>query len=200
MPEVSAAGKALAEAISRRGMTQKQVAAALGVSDRMVRQVLSGNKPGRNLEAAARQLAREGRVTEAPPRRAQRVRAKGGVTEPVAPKVDKTTTVEAGKRSQTTIHFPPRGIGRVAAAQAVLDDLDAHKAGRVTVVIHLRTGQAVTIGGRRGYVVRSMRRRMMDEGEDALAWLVDEADKIEAYAGVGVTQGAIVKVVLTYFP
>lgn len=75
---VSESGRLLAEAQSRFGLTQRQLANVLGVSDRAVRAVLKGDKPGANLLAAAGQLAREGRVSALPVRRAQRVRESGG--------------------------------------------------------------------------------------------------------------------------
>jgi hypothetical protein len=192
---------AIREAMSRFGLTQRQVGTLLGVSDRMVRQVLSGNKPGKNLQGAASQLAREGRVAAPPPRREQRVRAKGGGTEPVGPAVEARRSVEPGRRAQTVIEFPPRGLGRYAAGQAVLDDLDAHKgAQRVTVKVVTRSQpEGYTIGGRKGYVVRVMRRRIQDDGDDALDWLVDELHKIEHYGAGAVGQGDIIRVILTYF-
>jgi transcriptional regulator with XRE-family HTH domain len=201
MAELSSAA-AIREAVSRFGLTQKQVGTALGVSDRMVRLVLSGKKPGRNLEKAARQLAAEGRVTERPERRQQRVRVRGGGTEPVGPKVERSTTVEGRGRSQVTIEFPPRGLGRFAAGQAVLDELDAHRgAQRVTVrIVTKERPDGYTIGGRRGYVARTMRQRIEDDGDDALEWLVEEAQKIAGYDELDdLTEGNIIRVVLTFY-
>lgn len=189
-------------AMSRYGLTQRQVGTLLGVSDRMVRQVLSGNKPGRNLSGAAAQLAREGRVGEPPARREQRVRAKGGGTEPVAPRVEARRSVEPGRRAQTVIEVPPRGLGRSAAMQAILDDLDAHKgAQRVTVRVVTRYhAPGYTLGGRRGYVVRAMRRRIADDGDDPLDWIADEVNSLPNCTAAGsVSPGNIVRVTLTYF-
>jgi hypothetical protein len=196
------AAAAIRSAMTRYGMTQKQVGAFLGVSDRMVRQVLSGNKPGGNLRGAANQLASEGRVSKLPERRQQRVRGKGGVTEPVGPPVEARRSAEPGRRSQTVIDFPPRGLGRVAAAQAVLDDLDAHRgAQRVTVKVVTRYhAPGYTIGGRGGYVVRAMRRRIEDDGDDFLDWIADEVNSLPNCTAAGsVSAGNIIRVTLTYF-
>jgi hypothetical protein len=193
---------AIRDAMSRYGLTQKQVGTLLGVSDRMVRQVLSGNKPGKNLQGAASQLAREGRVAAPPARREQRVRAKGGGTEPVGPPVDVRRSVEPGARAQTVIDFPPRGLGRVAAGQAVLDDLDAHRgASRVTVRVVTRYhAPGYTLGGRKGYVVRTMRRRIQDDGDDALDWIADEVNSLPNCTAAGsVSTGNIIRITLTYF-
>lgn len=202
MADLSAAAAAIKAAIERFGLTQKQVGTALGVSDRMVRLVLKGDKPGRNLEKAARQLATEGKVTERPTRRQQRVRAPGGRTEPVGPAVDRTTQIEGRGRSQVTIEFPPRGLGRFAAGQAVLDELDAHRgAQRVTARICTREKpEGYTIGGRRGYVARAMRQRIEDDGDDVLAWLIEEAQKNANYEDEDdLQQGNIIRVILTFY-
>ena len=201
MAELSTAA-AIKAAVERYGLTQKQVGAALGVSDRMVRLVLKGDKPGLNLQKAARQLAAEGKVTERPTRRQQRIRVPGGRTEPVGPAVDRSTHFEGRGRSQVTIEFPPRGLGRFAAGQAVLDELDAHRgAQRVTVRIVTRGNpEGFTIGGRRGYVAKVMRQRIEDDGDDALEWFVDELEKIANYpAALLPKQGDIIRVILTFY-
>ena len=211
MAELSAAA-AIKAAIERFGLTQKQVGTALGVSDRMVRLVLKGEKPGRNLEKAARQLAAEGRVSERPKRRQQRIRVPGGRTEPVGPAVDRSTQFEGVGRSQVRVDFPPRGLGRDAAAQAVLDELDAHRgAQRVTGRIITRSNQAgYVLGGRRGYVARLVRQRIAADGDDVLDWLVEEAGNAgfaSSDAALGdfearardLTKGNIVRVILTFY-
>lgn len=187
------AARFIAEAIGSRGLTQKQVGAFLGVSDRMVRQVLSGAKPGANLAAAARQLAKEGRVTQAPVRREQRVRAEGGGTRKVLKPAEQRHTVESGGRSQSAVAVPKRGPGRTAARQAIRDSLGARRGGRkgvgqrVTFTITTTDGRTITLGGKGGYDPQVVVRRMDDEGGDPLDWIGDEIEAAGAYdlGGVG---------------
>lgn len=205
MADLSTAA-ALREAIEKYGLTQKQAGAALGVSDRMVRQVLSGSKPGANLRQAANQLASYGRITTPPARREQRVRAPGGETTKPLPPVEKTTTVETGRRAQTTISAPLRGLGREAARDAILTDLRARRGGargrggqRVTITVRTKSGRQYTLGGRGGYDPKAVARRMEDDG-DPLDWLADEANSLPNCTSAGaVAPGNIVGVTLTYF-
>lgn len=202
-------------AAEKYGLTQKQLGNMLGVSDRMVRAVLKGDKPGANLAPAARQLAREGRITTAPERREQRIRTSSGVTrEPVRSSAagtpggaeDVRYSVESGGRAQTAVRTPQRGLGRERARQRILDDLKAHRGGkrprggqRVRITVTTKKGDKIVLGAKGGYDPQLVARRMDDEG-DPFEWLADTADGIEAYAHVS-TGGpnAIVGVELTYF-
>lgn len=214
--EVSATGRALASAAKQYGLTQRELASMLGVSDRMVRQVLSGAKPGRNLEAAAKQLAGEGRITERPTRREQRVRTPSGVSrERVKPTAAGTpggaervrTSAETGGRRQTVVETPARGLGRERSRAAILSDLEARRGGqrdrggrRVTIRITTKAGNTYTLGGKGGYDPKQVARRMRGEG-DPFEWLADEAGALTNCTGSGgpPTAGNITAVQLTYF-
>jgi transcriptional regulator with XRE-family HTH domain len=190
----SDAARFIAEAITKHGLTQKQAGAFLGVSDRMVRQVLSGAKPGANLAAAARQLAKEGRVTTPPARREQRVRDVGGGTRKVLKPAEQRHTVEGGGRSQSAVAVPKRGVGRTAARQAIRDALGARRGGRkgiggqrVTFTITTTDGRTITLGSKGGYDPQAVVRRIDDEGGDPFDWIGDEIEAVGAYdlGGVG---------------
>jgi hypothetical protein len=192
----------IAEAMKSRGLTQKQVGSFLGVSDRMVRQVLSGAKPGANLTAGAKQLAKEGRVTSAPARREQRVRSEGGGTRKVIQPAEQRHTVESGGRSQSVVAVPKRGPGRIAARSAVRDALGARRGGRkgtggqrVTLTITTTDGRTITLGGKGGYDPKSVLRQMDDEGGDPLDWITDQVDSIGAYE---LTSGTIAAVSMSF--
>lgn len=177
------AARFIREAITTHGLTQKQAGAFLGVSDRMVRQVLSGAKPGVNLVGAARQLATEGRVTKAPERREQRVRAEGGETRKVLKPAEQRHTVEGGGRSQSAVAVPKRGPGRTAARQAIRDAVEARRGGsrgaggkRVTFTITTKDGRTVTLGKKGGYDPAAVARQVDDFGGDPLDWIADQTD------------------------
>lgn len=194
MPELkSEAARFIAEAIGKYGLTQKQAGAFLGVSDRMVRHVLSGAKPAANLAAAARQLAQEGRVTTAPVRREQRVRDVGGGTRKVLKPAEQRHAVEGGGRSQSAVAVPKRGVGRTAARQAIRDALGARRGGRkgvgqrVTFTITTTDGRTITLGSKGGYDPQAVVRRIDDDGGDPLDWIRDEIEAAGAYdlGGIG---------------
>lgn len=213
MAEVSATGAALKQAMSKYGLTQREAAAMLGVSDRMIRQITSGAKPGRNLEAAARQLAGEGRVTEQPARREQRVRTPSGVSrEKVRPSAAGTpggaervrSSVETGGRRQTVVETPARGLGRERARAAILRDLESRRGGRkdrggkrVTISVRDKDGKLYTLGRKGGYDPKTVARLMRDEGDDPFGWIADELDASGGYEVSGGAEG-IAAVVLTY--
>lgn len=190
------AARFIAEAIGKHGLTQKQAGAFLGVSDRMIRQVLTGAKPGANLAVAAKQLAKEGRVTSAPARREQRVRAAGGETRKALPPAEQRHTVEGGGRSQSAVAVPKRGPGRVAARDAIRDSLGARRGGRkakagkvggqrVTFTITTKDGQTITLGARGGYDPKAVLRQMDDEDGDPLDWIADQVDSMPTYGELG---------------
>lgn len=189
----SEAARYIAEAIGKHGLTQKQAGAFLGVSDRMVRQVLSGAKPGANLAGAAKQLAKEGRVTSSPERREQRVRAPGGGTRQALPPAKQRHTVEGGGRSQSAVAVPKRGPGRVAARDAIRDSLGARRGGRkgraggqrVTFTITTKDGQTITLGAKGGYDPKAVLRQMDDEDGDPLDWIADQVDSMPSYGDLG---------------
>lgn len=216
MASPSETGRALSAAARQYGLTQRELAAMLGVSDRMVRQVLSGAKPGRNLEAAAKQLAQEGRITERPTRREQKIRTPSGVSrERVKPTAAGTpggaervrSSVEGGGRRQTVVETPKRGLGRERAREAILTDLEARRGGRrdragrrVTIRVTTKAGNTYTLGGKGGYDPKQVARRMREEG-DPFDWLADEAGSLTNCTGSGgpPAAGNIVAVQLTYF-
>jgi hypothetical protein len=172
----------IAEAMKSHGLTQKQVGSFLGVSDRMVRHVLSGAKPGANLTAGAKQLAQEGRVTSAPARREQRVRSKGGGTRKVLQPAEQRHTVESGGRSQSAVAVPKRGPGKDSARDAITTALEARRGGekgtggqRVTFTMTTRDGKTITLGKRGGYDPKSVARQIEDDaGGDPLKWLSNQ--------------------------
>lgn len=179
------AARFIRDAISTHGLTQKQAGAFLGVSDRMVRQVLSGAKPGANLLGAAKQLATEGRVTQAPARREQRVRDVGGGTRKVVQPARQRHTVEGGGRSQSAVAVPKRGVGRTAARDAIRDSLGARRGGRkaiggqrVMFTITTTDGRSMTLGRKGGYDPKAVVQQIEDEGGDPLDWLADQATAI----------------------
>lgn len=210
------AAEAIRAAASKYGLTQRQLGSMLGVSDRMVRAVLRGDKPGGNLAGAARQLASEGRITSQPERREQRVRTSEGVTaEPVKSSAagtpggseDVRYSVESGGRSQTAVKTPSRGLGRERARSRILGDLKAHRGGklraerggqRVRVKVTTKGGKTYTLGAKGGYDPKALARRMEDEG-DPFEWLSDEVESIGAYGTVSVGASNISAVELTYF-
>ena len=185
------------------------LANVLGVSDRMVRAVLRGEKPGANLLGAARQLATSGRVTEAPARRSQRVRAPGGGTIPRAEASGEQVrhSFEAGNRAQTAVQAPSRGLGRERARHAILRDLETHKGGkrgregvqRVSFTLTLKDGSKITLGSKGGYDPRVAARRIKDDAADPFRWLYDEAAATGTYGETISGASDIVGVVMTYF-
>lgn len=185
----------------------------LGVSDRMIRQVISGAKPGENLREAAQQLAREGRVSARPERREQRVRTPSGVSrEKVVSSAAGTpggaervrSSVETGGRRQTVVETPARGLGRERARAAILADLEARRGGkkdrggkRVTIQVKTKAGNTYTLGAKGGYDPKKVARGMRDEGDDPFGWIADELDASGGYEISGGAEG-IAAVVLTY--
>jgi hypothetical protein len=196
---VSEAGRLLSAAAKASGLSNRQLGAMLGVSDRMVRAIRSGERPGRNVEAAARQLAREGRVSTPPTRRVQRVRAPGGATRAVEP-VSRRSAVESGGRAQSTVDVPRRGPGRYAAKGAVAEDLKAHRGQHVTITVESKAGNRWTLGGRGGYDVATVLRRIRAlAGDDPLDWIVDEAGALGQCGSGPLVASNIASVTLTYF-
>lgn len=206
---VSESGRLLGEAAERFGLSQAQLGNVLGVSDRMVRAVLSGAKPGANLLDAARQLATTGRVTTPPERRSQRVRAPGGGTIPKAEAKGSQAryTFEAGNRARTAVRAPSRGLGRERARAAILRDLETHRGGkkgregvqRVSFTLTLKDGSQITLGSKGGYDPRVVARRMRDDADDPFRWLFDEAASTGTYGDEIGGASDIVGVVMTYF-
>ena len=183
----------------------------LGVSDRSVRAVLSGAKPGANLLAAARQLAAEGRVTTPPERRAQRVREKGGGVSAKPVRTGDTGesaryTFEGGKRAQTAVRAPSRGLGRERARDAILRDLRAHRGGektrgaqRVSFKLRLKNGNTISLGSKGGYDPALVARQMSADADDPFYWLFHQAASIGSYSDEISGASDIEAVVLTYF-
>lgn len=211
---VSAVGRELAGVMKARGMTQRQVANMLGVSDRMVRKVLSGERPGEQYAGAVRSLA-EGRPVTPPERRAQRVRT-GGKGAPTVPAEQAARggkgapaaryTAEAGGRAQTAIEAPTRGVGRESARELISRDLAAHRGGarprggqRVRFRVTDRRGRTYTLGGKGGYDPKAALSRINGEGGDAFAWLHEQLAAAGSYGDELPGASDIVGVELTYF-
>lgn len=217
---VSAVGQDIAAAISRFGLTQKQVASMLGVSDRMVRKLITGERPGtstKGLPEAARELRARGSVSVQPTHRAQKVRVRGGGTRRKEQAAEGLQGARGGwraqymregrNRAQTIVELPERGPGREAARRAILDDLRAHRGGsrgaggwRVKAqVVSSRTGNTYTLGAKGGYDPRELAKRIeLYADGDFAAWFVEEL----AASGVCSTpmprSSKVVTVILTY--
>lgn len=209
---VSESGALIAAARETYGLTQRQLANIFGVSDRMVRAVLSGEKPGLNLLDAARQLATTGTVTAVPVRRVQRVREAGGrvSARPVlsgrGTQPELRYSLESGGRAQTAVRAPARGLGREVARAAILRDLRARRGGkkgrpgvqRVSFRLRLKDGTEINLGSKGGYDPAAVARMMHDDAEDPFFWLFHQAAGIGRYETI--TGAAdIVAVELTYF-
>jgi transcriptional regulator with XRE-family HTH domain len=212
MAEVSESGRLLAEAIERYGLTQGQVGNMLGVSDRMVRRVLSGERPGNNLADAARQLATRGAVTAQPVRRAQRVvtgTREGGKRQVSRAAVQPGSAgeavdyhVESGGRSQTRVEGPGRGLGRERARDAILRDMRAHKSGgaRLYMSVITKDGRRIELGRKGGYDPARALAAIKAEGDDPFGWLSSQLVDVESGTSDprGMAASNIAGLVLTY--
>lgn len=132
----SATGELLGELVER-GMTQREIADSLGVSDRLVRHGLSGSKPLANLETAARALV-DGDRTLAGQRAvlSRRTREDGSVA------AVRGATGRGRPRPATIERTPAgafvRGEGRaglVALARAIVERRRAGDGGKVSLRI-----------------------------------------------------------------
>lgn len=190
--EPGAAAELIRGLMTGRGMTQRAVAAELGISDRMVRKVLGGVSEGGNYVPRLSALVTKGKAGGVPVARRRNaagalVPVRGPANTRVIPTVADRPTAARGAYGQTprehmvgggwvqTFTAPKtEGVGREQARQAIMGALDSVP-GSSSVMFHVydADGNHATIGSKGGYRVRAALQGMHDEGDDPFNWFDD---------------------------
>lgn len=181
-----------------RGLTQRAVAAELGVSDRMVRKVLGGESAGGNYVPRLQALVKTGRASGVPVElRPMRVRAPRSAGVKSVPRQSPAPAPKAargrygatereylpGGGSVQTITAPKSdGVGREQARAAILQSVGA--AGRdahVAFILRDSNGNTRKLGSKGGYRASRAIQGMRGEGDDPFEWLELESDGAGGY-------------------
>ncbi|WP_026821094.1 helix-turn-helix domain-containing protein [Arthrobacter castelli] len=203
------------QVIERRQLSQKQLAAELDRSPRLIRKILSGTMKGENTRPALTSLRDTGTVESLPPRRRSKagqvisVRGKATDGEPTlrVPEDPGGPKKRPGRYRHTT-HYAENGdfmsqVGmhhknpqsRQRANESLKADLlhvargQARNDKRVSWHLQLDDGTTATLGGKNGYFISDVTRRIRDEfGGDANAFIRDQLSKTKyEKAGVSIT-------------
>lgn len=193
---MSAAGDAI-RALQAAGVSIPEQARAIGRDPSYLRQIAAGKKPGDALGGPLQSLLQTGRVPGPLARRTTRagtlakVRAPrtAGVPSVVPPAPPRgsqagTSFLAGGGRLTRAELQPPTTRVRNAAREQLLAAIRSAARGKQRLVFHidLADGRRATLGGKGGYQAanrgrsRGVLAQVRDEGNDPLAWLVDQLD------------------------
>lgn len=181
-----------------RGLSQTAVARELGISEKMVRKVLTGQSQGANYVPRLQSLVRTGRAGGVPvelrPMRVRAPRSAGVKSIPrqspaPAPRaargaygVTEREYTPGGGSVQTVTAPKSNGPGREQARRAILDAVRAAGPNaHVMFVLRDANGATRKLGSKGGYRAATAARGMAGEGDDPFEWLEGESDAAGGY-------------------